>query len=123
MSEGAVQAAAPEAPPAEPVPGCPVTDGIGRRCALEAGHEGSHGVRMEPSEMVCRQAVQVCIAHRDRTVGRSRLLSAREVKLDMILDNQAAILNGLAMVLDGQLQGAGLPGEIRVLPERGDGRA
>lgn len=119
-----VQASAADAEAGSiPVPGCAATDSIGRSCVLVAGHDGAHGVQMDQHELVCRQAVQACIVHRDRTVGRSRLLSAREVKLDMILDNQAAILNGLAMVIDGMLQDQGLPPEIQILPKSGNGRA
>lgn len=106
-----------------PADGCPVKDGVGRGCELPVGHEGGHQVAMEPMELVYRQAVQACVVRRDVTVRRSALLSAREVKLDLVLDNQAAILNGLAMVLDMGLRGAGLPGQMHVVPEKGDGRA
>lgn len=74
------------------------------------------------TEHIIRLAVVALVRQRDKTAGRSPLLAAREVKLDLVLDNQAAIMNALAMVLDAVLQSAGLPPAIVVKPTS-DGRA
>jgi hypothetical protein len=116
----ALPAAAPEAvAPA----GCPAQDAVGRPCRGEVGHEGPHAVEMDPLEVVYRQAVQAMIARRNATAQRTALVTGSLPLLNQVLDNQIVILNGLAMVLDVALRAQGLPGEIRILPKAGDGRA
>jgi hypothetical protein len=89
---------------------CPFTaPGSEARCELDAGHEGNkHKIAMSPWEMMMRQTVGGLIAHRDQTMERSPLWHSTEAKLNLVLDNQAAILNGLALVLDFDLRSQGL---------------